>query len=323
MPRVPDLPMQQKQARFRLVFRRFVNVFANGDHPLVLFLDDLHWADAATLDLLADLVTAPDVRHLMLIGTYLDNEVDAKHLLRRTLNTAKNDGAAVQEVKLLPLSREHLAQLIADALRRSSESVEPLPELVSQNTGGSPFFVVQFLTALSEEGSLTFDHSTACWTWNLESIQSKRHTDNIVELMTEKLNRLPHESKQVLQELACLGSAARIGILAPIRGLSEKQIEAALSGAVEFQLVERRADTYRFIHDRVREAAYPLISEQAPTHLRIARHPVKCILPERLGEEIFEIVNQYNHGNALLLSQDERDEVARWNLFAGTGVRKT
>jgi PAS domain S-box-containing protein len=294
-----------------------VNVFANDAHPLLLFLDDLHWADAATLDLLADLVTAPDVSHLMLIGAYRDNEVDAKHLLRLTLNTVRNNGAAVQEVNLLPLSREHLVQLIADALRRSSESVEPLAELVSQKTGGSPFFVVQFLTALAEEGSLTFDHSTACWTWKLESIQSKRHTDNIVELMTEKLNRLPHESKQVLQELACLGSAARIGVLAPIRGVSEQQIEAALSGAVTSQLVERRADTYRFIHDRVREAAYSLISEQARTHLRIARRLVKCTPPERLEEEIFEIVNQYNHGSALLLSQDERDEVARLNLITG------
>jgi PAS domain S-box-containing protein len=316
-PPVPALPTQQAQSRFQLVFRRFISVFANDDHPLVLFLDDLHWADAATLHLLADLVTAPDVRHLMLIGAYRDNEVDAKHPLHLMLNAIRNDGAAVHEIILPPLSREYLVQLIADALRCSRENAGPLAELVFQKTGGNPFFVIQFLTELAEERLLTFDYDTACWSWQLESIRAMRHTDNIADLMVEKLNRLPYETMQALQELACLGSAAKIAVLSIIHRESEAQIEAGLWGAVASQLIERRADTYRFIHDRLREAAYSLISEQARAHLRIARLLAERTPPEKLEEEIFEIVNQYNHGSSLLSSWEEREQVARLNLTAG------
>ena len=88
-PPVPELPPQHAQSRFQLVFRRFIGVFARPEHPLALFLDDLQWLDAATLDLLEDLLTRSDVRHLMLIGAYRDNEVDAAHPLMRKLEAIR------------------------------------------------------------------------------------------------------------------------------------------------------------------------------------------------------------------------------------------
>src|SRR5215813_11966011 len=160
-PPVPELAPQDAQRRFQLVFRQFIGVFARPEHPLALFLDDLQWLDAATLDLLEDLLTRSDLQHLMRIGDHRDNEVTAAHPLMRKLEAIKAAGGKVAEITLAPLSRGHLGQLIADALRCESERCAPLAQLVHEKTGGNPFFAIQFIASLAEEGMLTFDHTAA------------------------------------------------------------------------------------------------------------------------------------------------------------------
>src|SRR4029077_11773089 len=154
---VPDLTPQDAQGRFQLVFRRFISVFARPEHPLALFLDDLQWLDPATLDLLEDLLTRPDVHHLMLIGAYRDNEVDLAHPLWRKLEAIRQTGARVHEIVLAPLTSEDLGQLLVDTLHCEPERVTPLAHLVHDKTAGNPFFAVQFISALAEEALLTFD----------------------------------------------------------------------------------------------------------------------------------------------------------------------
>src|SRR5262249_36903957 len=151
-PPVLELPPQDAQRRFQQVLRRFIGVFARPEHPLALFLDDLQWLDAATLDLLEDLLTRSDLQHLMLIGAYRDNEVTPAHPLMRRLDAIKTAGGKVAEITLAPLSRGHLGQLIADALRCESERAAPLAHLVHEKTGGNPFFAIQFIASLAEEG---------------------------------------------------------------------------------------------------------------------------------------------------------------------------
>jgi serine/threonine protein kinase len=168
-PPVPDLLPQDAQGRFRLVFRRFIDVFARPEHPLALFLDDLQWLDAATFDLLEDLLTRPDVRHLMLIGAYRDNEVNSAHPLMRKLKAIRQAGAIVQEIILAPLAREDLGWLIADSLHCEPDRVTPLAQLVHEKTAGNPFFAVQFISALAEEALLTFDHASGRWSWDLSN----------------------------------------------------------------------------------------------------------------------------------------------------------
>jgi len=158
-PPVPDLPPQAAQGRFQLVLRRFIGVFARPEHPLALFLDDLQWLDAATLDFLEDLSTQPDVHHLMLIGAYRDNEVDSTHPLWRRLEAIRLTGALVHEIVLAPLACEDLGQLIADSLHCEPERAIPLAQLVHEKTAGNPFFVIQFIYALVEEQLLTFNHN--------------------------------------------------------------------------------------------------------------------------------------------------------------------
>src|SRR6266851_5389557 len=212
-PPVPELSPQDAQRRFQLVFRRFIGVFARPEHPLALFLDDLQWLDAATLDLLEDLLTQADVQHLLVIGAYRDNEVDAAHPLMRKLDGIRKAGAFVHEISLAPLAREDLGRLIADTLSCAPSRAAPLARLVQEKTGGNPFFAIQFISALAEEGLLRFDHDAARWRWELDRLHAKGYTDNVADLMVGKLTRLPVETQAALQQLACLGNVAEIGLL--------------------------------------------------------------------------------------------------------------
>ncbi len=324
-PPVADLPPQDAQNRFQMVFRRFLGVFARPEHPLALFLDDLQWLDAATLDLLEHLVTHSEVRHLLLVGAYRDNEVSPSHPLMRKLDAIRKAGAFVQEISLAPLAREDLKRLIADTLSCALDRAAPLAQLVHEKTGGNPFFVIQFISALAEEVLLRFDHDTARWCWDLKRIHAKGYTDNVVELMVGKLTRLPVETQAALQQLACLGYVAEITMLSTVLGKSNEDVDSALWDAVRLELVEHLEGSYKFIHDRVQEAAYSLIPERlrAEAHLLIGRLLVAHTPAEKREEAIFEIVNQLNRGAALITSRDEREQLAELNLLAGQRARAT
>ncbi|MET4036086.1 PAS domain S-box-containing protein [Bradyrhizobium sp. JR7.2] len=318
-PPVPELPPQQAQSRFQLVFRRFIGAFARPNHPLTLFLDDLQWLDAATLDLLEDLLRRSDLRHLMLIGAYRDNEVAAAHPLMRKLDAIKAAGGKVAEIKLSPLAQEDLGQLVADALRCELERAAPIAKLVQVKTGGNPLFAIQFLSSLVEEGLVTFDHDGARWSWDIDRIHAKDYTDNVADLMVGKLTRLPAETQNALQQLACLGNIAESTALSMALGISEEQLDTTLWPARHQELVERVAGAYRFVHDRVQEAAYGLIPEElrGEAHLRIGRLLAAHTPPEKLEKAIFDIVNQLNRGASLMTSMQEREQLAALNLLAG------
>jgi PAS domain S-box-containing protein len=318
-PPVPELPPLQAQSRFQLVFRRFIAVFARREHPLALFLDDLQWLDPATLDLLEDLLTQPDVQYLMLIGAYRDNEVNSAHPLMGKLEAIRRAGAIVHEIVLAPLAREDLGRLIGDSLHCQPERATPLAQLVHEKTAGNPFFAIQFLSALAEEGLLTFDHGAARWSWNLDRIHAKGYTDNVVDLMVGKLNRLPVETQRALQRLACIGGSAEFALLSMVYEDSMENMHGDLWEAARMGLVFRSESAYRFLHDRVQEAAYSLIPPnlRSTAHLGIGRLLAAGTPPEKREEAIFEIVNQLNRGAALITARDEREQVAELNLLAG------
>ncbi len=318
-PPVAVLPPQDAQNRFQMVLRRFLAVFARKEHPLALFLDDLQWLDAATLDLIERLVTHSEPRHLLLVGAYRDNEVGPSHPLRRTLEAIRKAGARAREIALAPLGLDDVGQLVADALHCAPEHVRPLAQLVQEKTGGNPFFAIQFFTALAEEGRLAFDPVTRAWQWNMDRIRAKSYTDNVVDLMVGRLTRLPVQTQAALQQLACVGNVAEITMLSMVLGKSKDEVRSDLWDAVRLELVEHLEGSYKFIHDRVQEAAYSLIPERlrAEAHLRVGRLLAAHTPAEKREEAIFEIVNQLNRGAALVISRDEREQLAEFNLLAG------
>jgi predicted ATPase/signal transduction histidine kinase/ActR/RegA family two-component response regulator len=318
-PPVPDLPSQDAQNRFRRVFGHFLGVFACKEHPLALFLDDLQWLDVATLDLLEHLITHSEVRYLLLVGAYRDNEVTPSHPLLRALETIRKAGAQVQEIVLAPLELDDIGRLAADAMHCEPQHVRPLAQLVQEKTDGNPFFAIQFLAALAEEGLLAFDPDTRAWRWDMDRIHARSYSDNVVDLMAGKLKRLPAPTQEALKQFACLGNVAATDMLTRIHGGAEATIHAALWEAVHAGLVFRLDSGYKFLHDRIQQAAYSLIPEErcAEMHLGLGRVLLASMTPDQLPEHLFDVANQFNRGAGRLVERDEKAQVATINLRAG------
>ena len=318
-PPVPDLPPRDAQNRFELAFRRFLCAFAKREHPLALFLDDLQWMDAATLDFIEHVTTHREVRHLLVVGAYRDNEITPSHPLLRTLEAIRTAGTPVQEIVLGPLVLNDVAALISDALHCEAERVKPLAQLVQDKTGGNPFFAIQFFTTLAEEGLLAFDPFERAWQWDMNRIRAKSYTDNVVDLMSGKLRRLSGLAQEPLKHLAGLGNVAEFATLALIRGETEGAMHAALSEAIRAGLVLRLENAYKFPHDRIQQAAYSLIPEEqrAGVHLRIGRRLLSGMTEDAVTENLFDVANQFNRGAALLIDRDEKVQVATIDLSAG------
>jgi PAS domain S-box-containing protein len=318
-PPVPELPPQDAQGRFQSVLRRFLAVFAKPEHPLVLFLDDLQWLDSATLDVLEDLLTKPDVQHLLLIGAFRDNEVNSDHPLTRKLEAIRKAGAAVNEIVLAPLTREDLGRLIGSSLRCDPQSADPLIQLVHKKTAGNPFFAVQFLTTLAEEDLIGLDRKTNAWTWDLAGINAKGFTDNLVDLMLGRLRRLQPNAQDTLKLLACLGNNADVATLERVLGAKKAVIDESLRAAVQSGIIVSHGGQYRFLHDRVQEAAYALIPDglRAGLHLQAGQRLLAELNDEELPAKIFDVVNQLNLGVLAATDANEKTRIARLNLQAG------
>jgi predicted ATPase/signal transduction histidine kinase/ActR/RegA family two-component response regulator len=318
-PAVPDLPPREAKNRFQMVFRRFLGVFARKEHPLALFLDDLQWLDGGTLELLEYLVTHPEMRHVLLVGAYRDNEVGKSHPLIRTVEAIRETKARVHEIVLAPLGLADIGRLIADTLQCTPERARSFAELVEEKTGGNPFFAIQFLITLAEEGLLVFDRAGAVWTWDVERIRAKNYTDNVVDLMVQRLKRLSITAQDSLTHLACLGNMAEGGTLRIVCPQPEEAMHTALWEAIRAGLIVHQGDSYKFLHDRIQQAAYALIPEahRAGVHARVGRMLLASLTADDLAEKLFEVANQFNRGAALLADRSEMADVARLNLRTG------
>jgi PAS domain S-box-containing protein len=320
---VPDLPAAEAQTRFLSAFRGFVGAFAREEHPLALFLDDLQWLDAATLTLLEHLATSPDVRHVLIVGAYRDNEVTPSHPLVRTLDAIRSAGVQMRELTLTPLTPEDVTGLVADALRTDPARARTLAQVVHERSLGNPFFAIQFFADLAEDRLLAFDVTTRRWVWDVEQIRQKGFTNSVVDLMLGKLARLPAQTQEALKQFSCLGNTATTEKLAALHGGNEETVHDALWEAVRTGLVLRAKRGYTFLHDRVQEAAYALLPEheRAAAHLAIGRALLARVSSSDLEDEVFEIVNQLDRAIPLIQAPAERERVAELNLIAGRRAR--
>ncbi|PTL84604.1 ATP-binding sensor histidine kinase [Vitiosangium sp. GDMCC 1.1324] len=319
-PPLPSLPPVEARNRFNRVFQRFLGVFATPERPLVLFLDDLQWADLASLELLQYLATHPDSPPLLLIGAYRDNEVSPSHPLTRTLSEARKAGAKLEDIHLGPLTLEQTRQLVADTLPgASAELVAPLSSLVQEKTGGNPFFLLQWMQTLHQDGLLE-RASRGGWRWDAEGVRARGYSDNVIDFMAGRLQQLPERTRQLLRLAACVGNAFSVRMLSLLSDQEVPQVEQGLEPALQEELLVRvDAWHYRFLHDRIQQAAYSLIPEEErkAVHLRVGRLLLESLSPEELRERLFDVVAHLNSGVELMTDGAERSRLAHLNAEAG------
>jgi PAS domain S-box-containing protein len=322
-PPVPEAPPQEAQNRFNRTFRRFLGVFARPERPLALFMDDLQWLDAATLDLLQYLLPHPKVKSLLLLGAYRDNEVRPADPLMLAVDALRNSGASVQSIVLGPLSQKDILHLTADAFHCGEEQAAPLARLTYEKTGGNPFFTIQFLTALAEDGLAVFDGAAGHWRWDLDGVRRRGFTDNVADLMADKVKRLPGAAREELKQLACLGNKARIAVLALVQGKTEKRVRRDIWEAIRLGFVYEQNDSLVFAHDRVQEAAYSLIppDERPAVHLRIGGALLSAMERGAPAGTIFDVADHLNWAVELIADPAERARLAELNAAAGRKAR--
>ena len=338
-PPAIELSGTAAQNRFNLLFQKFIQVFTTIEHPLVMFLDDLQWADLASLKLMPLLIGESSAGYLLVIGAYRDNEVFAAHPLMLTLEEVAKAGAIVNTITLKPLSESSLNQLVADTLTCDPALAQPLTELVYQKTQGNPFFATQFLKAIHQNGWITFEVEIGHWQCNLTQVREAALTNDVVEFMAQQLQKLPTTTQEVLKLAACIGNQFDLTTLAIVLEKAETETATALWKALQEGLVLPESEiykfyvgtehtftqdnsqivSYRFLHDRVQQAAYFLIPEEDKkfTHHRIGQRLLKNTSEINREERIFEIVNQINMAVELIEQPTEREEVAKLNLIAG------
>jgi predicted ATPase/signal transduction histidine kinase/tRNA A-37 threonylcarbamoyl transferase component Bud32 len=315
-PPAPPLPLAEAQLRFQLVFQRFVSVFATAEHPLVLYLDDLQWADPGSLELLRHLLTPPGVRHLLVIAGHRDDEMGVASPLPATVDVLRAAGTRVTTLSIRPLGVESLAELVSDTLHCERADAEPLARLLHEQTEGNPFFARQLLGNLQHDGLIRFDPQRASFVWDLEQLRARMFSGSVLDFLRATLARLPPETQQALRVAACMGSRFDPGLVAELCGTTRLDVERALVAASEAGLVLRAGREWRFEHDRVQQAALSRIppEERPDLHLAIGRR----LLAELDSEErLFEVVQHLNEGAARMEAPAEREALARLDLAAG------
>ncbi|NES64556.1 MAG: AAA family ATPase, partial [Okeania sp. SIO2D1] len=339
-PVVAKLSGTAAQNRFNLLFQKFIQVFTTKDHPLVIFLDDLQWADSASLNLLKLLMSDADSEYLLLIGAYRDNEVNSAHPLMLTLDNIQKNQGIINTITLAPLWQYDLNQLVADTLHCSAQKALPLTQAVYQKTKGNPFFATQFLKALYEDRLINFNPEEGFWQCDIAQVKLAAVSEDVVDFVSKRLQKLNYVTQDVLKLAACIGNQFDLETLAVVRQTSELETATDLWVALKEGLILPTTEvykfyttdtqeiqlttegqisaSYKFLHDRIQQAAYSLIPEEQKkeTHFKIGQLLLHNIPESEREERIFEIVNQLNYGVELITEQQKRDELAQLNLIA-------
>lgn len=335
---VQELRATESQNRFHTYFNRFIGLFTS-EAPLVIFLDDLQWADDPSIQLIKELITDSDISKLQIIGSFRDNEVSPGDLLLLIIQDLEKIDTLVSRIQLLPLSEEDLARLISDSLQHRCENFEDLAHIIFNKTGGTPFFSVQFFAELFKKEILNLDTGKGVWSWDPEKVENLSSSDNLIELMQSRISELSEAEQEILKILAAVGNSFEFGTVVTVSGQDKetilKQLDKLLTQKFILPLTEDYKYTssslegldlrYTFLHDKVQQAAYNLLTEEdaSKLHLSIARLLFRSSSEENKKDKLLEIVRHYNEGLERIDSVEESLLVAQLNLEAAQKARNS
>ena len=327
-PPVADISPPEARHRFAGVLRELLQVVCRPEHPVVLFIDDWQWADAASLELLTRLQVDSALRYLLMVVSYRDNEVDSLHPLEAALEDLRRQSVPVELLAVQNLLVTEVKELLADTLQPAAAELGGVAALVHERTGGNPFFTRMFIEWLYEQGVLRFDGAHRCWQCRLDEHTGPDSPANVVELFARKIGQLGPTSRQLLSQAACLGNRFDLATLALISGLSQNQCRHLLEPGVVAGLIVT-ADPlalpgdFLFLHDRVQQAAYSFIPppELPAVRLEIGRLLLAKLDDEQLGDRLFQILDHLNAGQVLIASRDEQVKLVALNLQAARKAR--
>ncbi len=317
-----ELGPEEIRNRFNIVFRNFISVFARKEHPLTIFLDDIQWADHATLELIKNLIADTDIGFLFIVAAYRDSEMFEAHPVSEIKKELETMDVRCGEIRIGPMKPVDIKALLLDFLKCAEDRAEALAEIVHEKTGGNPFFVIQFLHTLYNEKVLTFRPETG-WRWDNENLRRMQVTDNVVELMAGKIGRLDPRVQDVLKMCACIGNRFDLETLASIMDSSLEEALAGLTDAVNEGYLSVHKNLYAFRHDRIREAAYSMIpdDEKAAVHYKIGKRMLNTADENEVSKKLFSIVDHLNSGYRMIADSGEKDTLAAMNLEAGRKAR--
>ncbi len=320
-PDVPDLGPTESLNRFNLYFEKFIGIFADINRPLILFLDDLQWADRASLNFIRTAASSENLSGFLFIGSYRDDEVTEDHAFAQLLEEMKKSGKLFTTIELKPLGHDQVCDLISDTLSIKPEKASELSSLILRKTGGNPFFVKEFIRNLYHEKYLQFHGE---WKWDTEEISSANITDNVSKLMADRVKKLPDDIRDILTTASCFGEKGKIDHIARMTGASGEQIIESLKPVIGDGMVIKSGGTLRFAHDRIRDTIYSLAGDDEKSTIHFA---IGLIMKEeagdRLDEAIFTIVHHFNLGRTRASSPEARRELARLNCRAGIKAKNT
>ncbi|MEO8764222.1 MAG: adenylate/guanylate cyclase domain-containing protein [Ginsengibacter sp.] len=318
-PEVPELKGIEAQNRFNYEFTSFIKALADNESPLVIFVDDLQWADASSLNLFKIISESRNIEYVMLVAGYRMNEVDENHPLTKTLNELKEDRVPFEEMHLKDLLYEDVLNLISAALHGKQENISFLADIIYSKTKGNAFYVCQFLKSIYEEGFLRFDFDGMNWQWNRELILQMNVSGNVVDLMTSFILKLPAETYDLLKIASSIGNRFSKRNLAVIRQINEKKVENLLNLSVTEGLIIPSGQEYKFAHDRIQQAIYSLIpdDEKVALHLLNGKRLSAHFSEAEREEKLFELANQWNLGADEISEKKEKMYLANLNLAAG------
>ncbi|TDO97478.1 response regulator [Marinomonas balearica] len=335
-PKLADVSAIESQNRFNIVFPRFIELFSDEKHPLVIFWDDLQWADSASLQLIENIARNSQMHHLLLLGAYRENEITAADKLLLVLKEIRQQAHfRVINISLEALSLEHVESLIADTVNRNDPDQKALAKRCFNKTLGNPFFLNQLLEALHKEALLYFDRLDGRWSWNIDRIDAWQVSDNVVDLMQSKIHRLPQESQTLCQLAACIGNEFDLVTLASLDNREINDVEQHIHNAVSQGIViykGRLSSTrstssmrYRFLHDQVQQAAYFLASdvERSDAHFKLGKLLIGRDKGELVAEDLFSIVNHLNRSISLIDSEEFKLKLVHYNLAACQRAKRT